>query len=145
VVSNRSIRRYRWRRLRPGDHQRWRTFLANQFRGIWAADLFVVQTMSFRTLYVLFFIKHERRQLLYFDVTASPTAAWIWHQLLEATPWSRQPKYLIHDRAAVYGGDFDRRLASLGIAGVRTRRGRRKPTPWPSGLCGRFGPSASTT
>jgi transposase InsO family protein len=119
VVSNRSIRRYRWRR-RPGDHQRWRTFLSNQLRGTWAADLFVVQTMSFRTLYVVFFIRHQRRELLHFNVTASPTAAWVWHQLLEATPWGRQPKYLIHDRDAVYGGDFDHRLASLGIGGVRT-------------------------
>ncbi|TMD04206.1 MAG: DDE-type integrase/transposase/recombinase [Chloroflexi bacterium] len=120
VVSNRSIRRYRWRRLGPGDHQRWRTFLSNQLRGIWAADLFVVQTVTFRTLYVFFCIRHERRELLHFNVTASPTAAWVWHQFLEATPWGRQPKYLIHDRDAVYGGDFDRQLASLGISGVRT-------------------------
>jgi hypothetical protein len=89
VVSNRSIRRYRWRRLRPGDHQRWRTFLSNHLRGIWAADLFVVQTLSFRTVYVFFFIRHERRELVHFNVTASPTAAWIWHQFLEATPWGR--------------------------------------------------------
>jgi len=86
VVSNRSIRRYRWRRLWLGDHQRWRTFLANQLRGIWAADLFVVQTVSFRTLFVFFCIRHERRELIHFNVTASPTAAWIWHQFLEATP-----------------------------------------------------------
>jgi transposase InsO family protein len=118
VVSNRSIRRYRWRKPRPVGSQRWRTFLTNQLRGIWAADLFVVQTVTFRTLYVFFLISHERRELLHFNVTASPTAAW--HQLLEATPWGRQPKYLIHDRDAVYGGDFDRQLPSLGIAGVRT-------------------------
>ncbi len=54
------------------------------------------------------------------NVTASPTAAWIWQQLLEATPWDRQPNYLVHDRDAVYGGDFERKLASLGIAGLRT-------------------------
>src|SRR6266571_4357717 len=98
VVSNRSIRRYRWRKPRPLGSQRWRTFLSNQLRGIWAADLFVIQTLTFRTLYVFFCIRHERRELLHYNVTASPTAAWIWHQLLEATPWGRQPKYLIHDR-----------------------------------------------
>jgi len=38
--------------------------------GIWAADLLVVQTVSFRTLYVLFFIRHERRELVHFNVTA---------------------------------------------------------------------------
>ncbi len=87
---------------------------------MWAADLFVVQTVSFRTLYVFFFINHQRRELVHFNVTTSPTAAWIWHQLVEATPWGRQPKYLIHDRDAVYGGDFDRRLAGQGISGLRT-------------------------
>ncbi len=120
VVSNRSIRRYRWRKPRSVGSQRWRTFLSNQLHGIWAADLFVVQTLTFRTLYVFFFIRHQRRELLHFNVTVSPTAAWIWQQLLEATPWRRQPSFLIHDRDAVYGGDFDRQLASLGIAGVRT-------------------------
>jgi putative transposase len=68
----------------------------------------------------LFFIKHERQELIHFNVTASPTAAWIWHQLLEATPWSRRPKYLVHDKDAVYGSEFDGKLADLGIAGVRT-------------------------
>jgi hypothetical protein len=44
VVSARSIRRYRrGRRSRPPS-QSWRTFLANHAQGIWAADLFVVQT-----------------------------------------------------------------------------------------------------
>ncbi len=120
VVSNRSIRRYRLRRVRPGDHQRWRTFLTNQLRGIWAADLFVVQTVSYRIFYVFFLLRHDRREWIHFNVTASPTAAWIWRQLLEATPLGRQPKFLIHDRDAVYGGDFDGRLATLGITGVRT-------------------------
>ena len=54
------------------------------------------------------------------SVTASPTAAWIWRQLLAATPWGRQPTHLIHDRDAVYGRDIDARLARLDIIGVRT-------------------------
>jgi FPC/CPF motif-containing protein YcgG len=82
--------------------------------------LFVVQTLSFRILYVFFFISRERRELIHFNVTANPTTAWIWHQLLEATPWGRRPKHLIHDRDAVYGGDFECQLAGLGIAGVQT-------------------------
>jgi len=57
---------------------------------------------------------------MHFNVTTSPTAAWLWRQVLEATPLGRQPKFLIHDRDADYGGDFDERLARLGIAGVRT-------------------------
>jgi transposase InsO family protein len=120
VVSNRSIRRYRWPPSRPIGTQRWRTFLANEMKGIWAADLFVVQTVGFRTLYVLFFITHARRELVHFNVTASPTAAWIWQQFINATPWGRQPRHLIHDRDASYGKDFGARLARLGVSDVRT-------------------------
>jgi hypothetical protein len=50
AVSNRSIRRYRWRYPKRETGQRWRTFLRNQIKGIWAADLFVVQTIGFQTL-----------------------------------------------------------------------------------------------
>lgn len=120
VVSNRSIRRYRWRKPTRAGSQTWRTLLSNDLKGIWAADLLVVHTISYRILYVFFFISHDHRKLIHFNVSASPTAAWIWHQLLEATPWGGKPAYLIHDRDAVYGRDFDARASRLGIAGVRT-------------------------
>ena len=111
VVSKRSIRRYRWRKPMPGGSQTWRTFLSNQLKGIWAVDLLVVHTINYRAFYVLFFIRHDRRELIHFNVTSSPTAAWVWQQLIGATPWGRQPKYLIHDRDAVYGRTFGARLA----------------------------------
>jgi len=120
LVSKRSIRRYRWRKPTPAGSQTWRTFLSNELKGIWAADLLVVHTINYRILYVFFFISHDRRELIHFRVTSSPTAAWVWQQLVEATPWGRHPKYLIHDRDAVYGRDFAARLAKLGIASVRT-------------------------
>ena len=119
-VSARSIRRYRRRGRSRAPSQSWRTFLANQAHAIWAADLFVVQTLRLRTLYVLFFISHGRRQLLHFQVTAHPTAAWVWRQLIEATAWGRQPTYLIHDRDRVYGADFATRAAAIGIKSLRT-------------------------
>ena len=120
VVSNRSIRRYRWRAPRRERSQSWRTFLRNQIKGIWAADLFVVQTIGFQTLYVFLFIRHERRWLIHFNVTPSPTAAWIWRQVIEATAWRRQPRYLIHDRDNLYGDDFGSKLVGVGIADMRT-------------------------
>jgi hypothetical protein len=83
-------------------------------------NLLVVHTIDYRILYVFFFFSHERRELIHFNVTTSPTAAWIWQQLLEATPWGRKPAYLIHDRDRVYDRDFDVRASRLGIAGVRT-------------------------
>jgi hypothetical protein len=39
--------------------------------------LFIVQTLTFKTLYVLLFIAHDRRTLVHWNVTASPTAAWV--------------------------------------------------------------------
>jgi hypothetical protein len=85
AVSARSIRRYRRRGPARPPCQSWRTFLANHTQAIWAADLFVVQTLTFQTLYVLFLISHDRRRLLHFNVTAHPTAAWVWRQMIEAT------------------------------------------------------------
>jgi transposase InsO family protein len=57
---------------------------------------------------------------MHLAVTAHPTAARVWRQLLEATPWSQRPKHLIRDRDAVYGGDFRLRATALGIETVLT-------------------------
>jgi transposase InsO family protein len=119
AVSTRSIRRYRWRPPR-GPSQTWRTFLRTHAHTTWAADLFTVPTVTFRTLYVLFFITHGRRELVHAAVTAHPTAAWVWRQVVEATAWGRRPRHLVRDRDAVYGGDFIRRARGLGIETVLT-------------------------
>ncbi len=66
------------------------------------------------------FIAHGRRELMHLAVTAHPTAAWVWRQLVEATPWGRRPKHLIRDRDTVYGGDFRERGKALGIETVLT-------------------------
>ncbi|MHB8589704.1 MAG: integrase core domain-containing protein [Candidatus Dormibacteraceae bacterium] len=79
-----------------------------------------MQTIGFQTLYVFFLIRHERRELIHFNVTANPTAAWTWRQVIEATAWGRQPRHLIRDRDNVYGSDFRAKLASAGIREVRT-------------------------
>ncbi len=50
TVSAGSIRRYRWRGSRRPPSQTWRTFLRDRAHQIWAADLFTVPTLTFRTL-----------------------------------------------------------------------------------------------
>ena len=101
--------------------QSWRTFLRNHAPHIWAADFFTVQTLSFQTLYVFFFITHDRRRLVHLNVTAHPTAAWVWRQLIAATPYGLQPRYLIRDRDACYGGDFIPRAGPrIGIETILT-------------------------
>jgi hypothetical protein len=49
-----------------------------------------VQTLTFKTLYVLVFIAHGRRELVHVNVTAHPTAGWVWWQVIQATPWGNR-------------------------------------------------------
>jgi hypothetical protein len=65
---------------------------------------FVVPTISFRLLYGLLILRHDRRRILWLGATAHPTAEWIAHQLIEACGWERAPEYLIHDQDGAYGG-----------------------------------------
>jgi transposase InsO family protein len=95
-------------------------FARNHAHQSWAADLFTVPTVAVRTLYVFFFITHDRRELVHCRATALPTAAWVWRQLLEATARGRQPAYLLPDRDAVYGRDFPSRARALGIRTLLT-------------------------
>ncbi len=97
-------------------------------------DLFVVPTISFRLLYGLLIVGHGRRQILWFGVTAHPTAEWIANQLTTACGWELAPRYLIRDRDRAYGEVFVRRLRSIGI--------RDRPTsprsPWQNGCAERL-------
>src|SRR5436309_12201636 len=93
VVSKRSIQRYRRRGPAHPSSQTWHTFVANHAHHLWAADLLTVQTLTFKALYTLVFIAHGRRELVHANVTANPTAAWVWRQLIEATPWGSKPRH----------------------------------------------------
>jgi hypothetical protein len=74
-IGQTSVAKYMVRR-RPPPSQGWRTFIRNHADGIAAMDMFVVPTISFRLLYGLL-IMHGRRHILWFGVTAHPTAEWI--------------------------------------------------------------------
>src|SRR5882757_10039426 len=93
-----------------------------------------VPTISFRLLYGLLIVGHGRRQILWFGVTAHPTAEWIANQITEACGWEQAPRYLIRDRDGAYGEVFIRRLRSMGI--------RDRPTspraPWENGYAERL-------
>ena len=119
-VSAQTVRRHRRDARRRPPSQSWRTFLKNHAPHIWAADLFTVQTLTFKTLHVFFFVSHFRRRLVHLNVTGHPTAEWVWRQLIEATPWGKQPKHLIRDRDCSYGGGFNARAARLGIEAILT-------------------------
>jgi Integrase core domain len=113
-IGQTSVARYMARR-RGSPSQGWKSFLHNHADGIVAIDLFVVPTISFRLLYGLLIMEHGRRQILWFGVTAHPTAEWIANQITEAFGWKQAPRYLIRDRDGGSGEVFIRRLRSMGI------------------------------
>ena len=113
-VGQTTVAKYMARGRRPPS-QGWKTFLHNQADGIASMDLFVVPTISFRLLYGLLILHHDRRQILWLGVTAHPTAEWISHQLTETYGWKVAPRYIIRDRDAVYGDVFIRRLRAMSI------------------------------
>src|ERR1700759_529384 len=113
-IGQTSVAKYMARRRAPPS-QGWKTFLRNHAEGIAAMDPFVVPTISFRLLYGLLIVDHDRRQILWLGVTAHPTAERIANQLTEACGWNQIPRYLIRDRDRVYGEIFVRRVRSIGI------------------------------
>ena len=132
-VAQSSVAKYMVKRPGPAS-QGWRTFLRNHAPDIAAMDLFVVPTIGFNLLYAFVIVRLDRRDLVWINVTANPTAEWIARQLTEAFPWNDAPQYLIRDRDRIYGAVVMRRLRAMGI--------RDKPaapaSPWQNGFAERL-------
>jgi transposase InsO family protein len=132
-VGQSSVAKYMVKRGRP-PRQEWRTFLHNHAPEIAAMDLFVVPTIGFKLLYGLVIVRIHRRDLVWINVTANPTAEWVARQITEAFPWNEAPRYMIRDRDRIYGAVVTRRLRAMGI--------RDKPTapasPWQNGVAERL-------
>jgi hypothetical protein len=102
-------------RSKAPPSQSWKTFLRNHSNAIAAIDLCVVPTLTFERLFALMVLGHERRRLLWFEVTRHPTAEWLARQITEAFPWGAAPNYLVRDNDGAYGHEFIRRLQAMGI------------------------------
>jgi transposase InsO family protein len=132
-VAQSSVAKYVVKRRGPPS-QGWRTFLRNHAPDIAAMDLFVVPTTGFDLLYAFVIIRLDRRDLVWINVTAHPTAEWVARQITDAFPWNEAPRYMIRDRDRIYGSVVTRRLRAMGI--------RDKPTapasPWQNGFAERL-------
>jgi putative transposase len=134
-VSERTVSRYlRGLRRRPEARQSWLTFLRNHREVIAAMDLFVVCTATFRLLYVLFVIRHGRRQIVHCNVTEHPTAAWVVQQIREAFPFDTAPRYLIFDRDSTFSAEVAGAVRAIGTK--PTRKAYR--APWQNGTAERW-------
>src|SRR5205814_4502734 len=114
--------------------QSWGAFLHNHMPHTAATDLFVVPTISFDLLYVLVIVRLARRELVWINVTAHPTAEWIAQQITEAFAWNEVPRYLIRDRDGIYGAAVTRRLRAMGIGDKPIALG----SPWQNGYVERL-------
>ena len=63
----------------------------------WPSDLLVVPTVTFRLLFVLVLLAHDRRRIVHVAVTKHPTAAWTAQRLRNTFPDNEAPGYLVHD------------------------------------------------
>jgi transposase InsO family protein len=132
-VAQSSVAKYMVKRRVPPS-QGWRTFLRNHAQDIAAMDLFVVPTIGFDLLYAFVIVRLDRRELVWINVTAHPTAEWVARQIAEAFPWNEARRYMIRDRDRIYGAVVTRRLRAMGI--------RDKPiapaSPWQNGFAERL-------
>ena len=134
-VSERTVSRYlHGLRRRPQARQSWLTFLRNHREVIAAMDLFVVCTATFRLFYVLFVIRHGRRQIVHFNVAEHPTAAWVIQQVREAFPYDTAPKYFILDRDSIFSAEVVGAVKTVGAKPTRTAY----RSPWQNGTAERW-------
>jgi putative transposase len=126
-VSQATVSKYRVPSPKPPS-QTWRTFLTNHAKDLVAIDFFTVPVATFRILYVLLVLSHNRRHIVHFNVTEHPTSQWTAQQIVEAFPFDTAPRSLLRDRDQIYGVDFQRRVRSLNIDEVITA----PRAPWQS-------------
>jgi putative transposase len=118
-ISQATVARYMARRPKMPSPS-WRSFLRNHIDGIASIDLFVVASASFRLLYVVVILRHDRRKIEHMAVTQQPAAVWLSRQVTEAFPWDTAPRYLLRDRDGSYGERFSQRVKAMGIKEVLT-------------------------
>jgi transposase InsO family protein len=126
-VSQATVAKYMIRHRKPPS-QTWRDFLNNHAKELVSIDFFTVPTATFRIVYVLLVLNHERRQVVHFNITENPTAIWTAQQMIEAFPFDTAPKYLLRDRDKIYGDKYRSRVQGLDIEEVLTA----PRSPWQS-------------
>jgi putative transposase len=116
-VAKSTVEKYRVRSRTPPSPT-WKAFLKNHVKDLVVLDFFTVPTVTFRVLFVLVILAHERRRLVHFHVTEHPTAQWTAQQIVEAFPWDDVPRYLRRDRDGIYGTHFQQRVRRMEIEEV---------------------------
>src|SRR5260370_10722169 len=141
-VSQATVGRYMpWRPKVPSPT--WRSFLHNHMHNMAAVDMFVVATATFRLLYALIVLGHDRRRIIHFEVTQNPTQVWLARQMTQAFPWDTAPCYLLRDLHASYGQSFRDRVEAMAIKEVVTAARSPWQNPYDERVIGSIRPVCS--
>jgi putative transposase len=132
-ISERTVARLMPKQRKPPS-QTWHTFLDNHVKDLVSIDFFVVPTATFRILFVLVVLAHDRRRVVHFNVTEHPTVRWTGEQMVQAFPDGTEPKYLLRDRDNIYGEEFRERIQAIGIEEIMTA----PRSPWQNPFCERL-------
>jgi putative transposase len=116
-ISERTVSRWMPKEKKPPSRS-WRTFLNNHVGELISIDFLTVPTATFRVLFILIVLAHDRRKIVHFNVTEHPTAEWTARQLIQAFYDQKPPRYVIRDRDGVYGLQFENQLSALEIEEV---------------------------
>ena len=114
-------------------------------RDLVAIDFFLVSTLTFRLLFVFVVLRHDRREILHFNVTDHPTAVWTLRQLTQAFPEDTAPNYLLRDRDGSMAKSSHTASSGWGFARSVSPRDPLGKTPSWSGSSGPFAASAWIT
>jgi len=131
-VAENTVAKYMIRHRKPPS-QTWRTFLDNHIPDIAACDFFTVPTVMFHVLYVFIVMRHDRRQIVHFNITTNPYAEWTAQQIVESFPFDETPRFLIRDNDGIYGDYFKARVKDMGIDEVPIA----PRSPWQNPYCER--------
>jgi hypothetical protein len=117
------------KKVRRTTGQNWKTFLKNHSKEIISIDFLTIPTINFKLLHVLVVIEHDRRKLIYFNVTMNPTEEWSIQQIRNLLFDYDTPKYLIRDRDKKYGTLLGSKKNRFGIDEIVTSY----RSPWQNG------------
>jgi hypothetical protein len=139
-ISERTVFRILRKLPRPPS-QTWKTFLHNHLGQMVSTDFFTVPTITMKVLFVFLVLEHRRRQVLPFNVTEHPSAAW------GCREWKSSGDHLVkpHPESIEVAPRIDRAIHSPGLFGSHVRvpamnsggsgawrsRGRREAMPKP--------------